>query len=123
MVAILFLALWVPVTMHCTLESLPGFNFLQCCCDDSDAPAAPGDCDDDFCAEVESGSYRMEENPTVSTDSVRILAVAHWIGAAVAPVDVAPGIRPHSPAPTELRTGWQFTCRTALPPRPPSCIA
>jgi len=114
---ILFLALaWVPVTMHCNLESIPGLEFLQC---STDAPAN-SDCQGDGCDVVESGLYKVEDDgPLVSPAAFVLLAVL----AATASTDSVSTQVSHSfltVAPPELPKCWQFVFRTASPPRAPS---
>ena len=47
--AVTLLALWVPMTAHCTIESLPGMEFLSCHFDETEAPLPDGDCQTDAC--------------------------------------------------------------------------
>ena len=122
-VAVLLLALWVPVTMHCTLETMPGFSFLQWCCGGDEAPEQDHDCSQDFCSAVESGLYKIEDNPAVVPALVLLLAFAAWDCVAEPPTDSAPQFVPVSSAPPELPRLWQFSYRTALPPRAPSLVA
>lgn len=109
------LALWLPVTNHCRLESVPGLEFLRC------ATAVPtgSDCDGDGCDVVEDGFYKVEEANVVAVQPLCV-PVFH----------LAPLID-HSPpeisnyllsaaTPPELGNTWQFSCRAAAPPRAPS---
>ncbi len=124
-VAVLLLALWVPATMHCGLESLPGIEFLSCCLqDDAKSGPAPAhqdnDCETDACATVESGLYKQEDS--AQPLSLPLLALAVWIRAAEPITDSTPALIPASSAPPELPKVWQFSHRTALPPRAPSLV-
>jgi hypothetical protein len=121
--AVLLLALWVPATMHCTLETMPGFSFLQWCCGTDEAPAQDHDCSQDFCSAVESGFYKIEDNPTLAPGLALLLAFATWNGVAEPAAECAPDFLPASSAPPELPRFWQFSYRTALPPRAPSLVA
>lgn len=119
-VVVLLLALWGPATMHCTLESLPGFGFLQSCCGpDTSAPAAK-DCQDDGCGEIESGLYKIEEQPGL-LGSAPVLAV---LPAPAPPRLLVPvltsGCPPAAPNPPGLAQNWRFLQRAAPPPRAPS---
>ena len=118
-VALLLLALWVPVTAHCKLETLSGLDFLACVEHQDSVPHQDSDCKEDVCASVESGNYRVEDNPPLILLPLAI----------VAPVDIdwladdpwpEPIISAETHAPPELSRLWQFSCRTALPPRAPS---
>jgi hypothetical protein len=118
--------LWLPVTVHCLLESLPGIEFLSCCQhDDSESEPATAhqdnDCETDACASVESGFYKIEDNLSVSHAVHFVLSV--WESVAALPGDFTPDFSPASSAPPELPKVWQFSRRTALPPRAPSFIA
>lgn len=122
-VAVLLLALWVPVTMHCALETVPGLSFLQWCCGGDEAPEQDHDCNQDSCSVVESGFYKIEDNPTVTPGLALLLAFAAWDWVAGPPAESAPHFAAVSLAPPELPRVWQFSYRTALPPRAPSLVA
>lgn len=122
-VALTLLVLWVPVTMHCTLETVPGLSFLQSCCGGYETPQPANDCEEDFCGAVESGIYRIEDNPTLAPGLALLLAFAGWEWVAEPPAESASHLAPVSLAPPELPRFWQFHYRTALPPRAPSLVA
>jgi hypothetical protein len=109
--------------MHCTLETVPGFSFLQRCCGGDEVPQPTSDCQDDSCSAVESGSYKVEDNPTVAPDLALLLVLAAWDCATEPRTDSAPRFVALSPTPPELPQPWQFSHRTALPPRAPSLAA
>jgi hypothetical protein len=121
--AVLLLALWVPATMHCSLEIMPGFSFLQWCCGGDEAPGQDHDCSQDSCSAVESGFYKIEDNPTVTPGLALPLAFAAWDWVAEQPAESASHFAPVSSVPPELPRFWQFSYRTALPPRAPSFVA
>ena len=121
-VAVLLLALWMPVTMHCELVTLPGFSFLQCCCGEDGDQQQAGDCEEDVCGAVESGFYKIEDNPTLAPGLVMMVVLAtDWVAEALSAA--TPQIETPSAAPPELPRVWQFSYRTALPPRAPSLAA
>ena len=122
-VALVLLALWLPVTAHCALEAVPGFDFLQCCCGGDQPPQPPSDCKENVCGAVESGLYKIEDNPTPASGLARLPAFAGWEWVAEPPTDAAPHFAPVSSVPPELSRFWQFFYRTALPPRAPSLVA
>jgi hypothetical protein len=122
-VALALLALWVPATMHCTLETVPGFSFLQHCCGGDEVPQEPSDCAADFCTAIESGLYKIEHHPTVAPVLPALVAFAAWVQVAEPLLDSTPCFAPASSAPPELPRFWQFHYRTALPPRAPSLLA
>lgn len=119
----LLLALWVPVTMHCALETVPGFSFLQWCCSQDEAPQPQHDCSQDSCSAVESGFYKIEDNPTITPGLALLLAFAEWDWVAEPPTDTTSAFLPASLTPPELPRFWQFSYRTALLPRAPSLVA
>ncbi len=122
-VAVLALALWVPATMHCTLETMPGFSFLQWCCGGDDLRQPDNDCNQDSCSAVESGFYKIEENPMVGAGLALLIEFAGWEWVAEPPTNSVRHLAAVSSAPPELPRLWQFSHRTALPPRAPSLVA
>lgn len=118
-VAVMVLALWGLAAMHCKLEVLPGLDFLQSCCFVDSAPCSARDCESDGCRDVEDGSYRAEERKAAAPQPLPLPAL-------VSPLVEAPlpELQTHSFAasesPPELPRLWQFSHRTALPPRAPS---
>jgi len=122
-VAVTLLALWVPATMHCTLETTPGFSFLQSCCGADEAPPLDQDCAQDLCSVVESGLYKIEDPSTFAPSLVVLLTFAALDWMAEPPAASVPDFFPASTAPPDLPKVWQFSQRTALPPRAPSLDA
>jgi hypothetical protein len=118
-VAMLALALWGLGSMHCDLEQVPGLKFLAWCHPSDPASHQDNGCESDACSEVESGLYRMEEQPaTVSVPSLVLgLVLPLW-------EDAPPTPELHlelvSCSPPELPRVWQFFQRTARQPRAPS---
>jgi hypothetical protein len=110
------LALWLPATNHCRLETIPGLEFL-CCASDTDSSS---DCDGDGCDVVERGFYKSEnDRPIVPTpDFVVALSLTPLLGELL-PLAPSCGVE-FTSAPPELPKVWQFFFRTALLPRAPS---
>jgi hypothetical protein len=116
------LALWLPATNHCRLESIPGLLFLAC----DQAPEADAhqetDCESDNCALVESALYKVEDSQvnvkSPMTPESLILPVLQTPSLATA----RPGFV-HTVAPPELAVAWQFCTRAAAPPRAPSFVS
>ena len=117
--ALLTLALWGLAAMHCTLEAVPGFAFLKTCCFVDSAPPSPKDCDSDGCGAVEDGSYRTEEQTASAPQPLLILALLSSVIEAPMP-ELHARFSVASKTPPELPKIWQFSHRTALPPRAPS---
>ncbi len=116
------LAVWGLATMHCDLEQVPGFEFLACCQHPDTAPHPDDDCDTDACAVVESGFYKTEERAEDVPMPLLALSFALPFREAV-PLTTAPLPVLLRVSPPELPRTWQFSCRTALPPRAPSLAA
>lgn len=115
-VGLVLLVLWVPVTSHCMLEDVRGLEFLKC------APVTPeGDnhCDADACSQLESPSYRISQADVDVAPP--IFAVVSVILTAERPVDE--GAIALIKNPPEFLSTWQFSFRTALPPRAPSFVS
>ena len=118
----LMLALWGLATMHCDLEQVPGFEFLVSCHSQDGAPQQDNDCESDGCSAVESGFYRIEEQASAVPVPLLMLSFLLPVWEA-APPTPAPLSEPLICSPPELPRGWQFSYRTALPPRAPSLVA
>lgn len=118
-IALIVLALWGLAAMHCKLEGVPGFDFLKSCCFVDSAPSSAKDCESDGCGAVEDGGYRAEEQTASAPQPLLILALLSSV--VEAPM---PELQTHSfvvpKYPPELPKVWQFSHRTALPPRAPS---
>jgi hypothetical protein len=121
LIASLLVLAWVPVTFHCTLENLPGLEFLNCCSHDEQGCQGEKDCEADACAVVETGAYKIDDNQLVAP-LPPLLAVAFLEGL---PQDNSFSLRETLPVPSEDRLSeflprWQFLFRAASPPRAPS---
>jgi hypothetical protein len=114
--------LWVPITSHCQLETIPSLTALLACCDHekASAPHEDQDCEQDACASVESGDYRTQEHEAllVSPDRTTVEVAAVVVELSSRAVEVSLGIL--NTAPPEQHHIWQFAFRTALPVRAPS---
>ncbi len=119
--AVVALALWGLATTHCDLEQVPGFGFLAWCHPQETAAPQSEDCSSDACSEVESALYKTEQH--IVTVPMPVLATSFLL-----PLwDASSGVRAPEPvlrnlSPPELPRLWQFSYRTALPPRAPSLI-
>lgn len=116
------LALWGLATSHCSLEQLPGLEFLACCPPPDKAPHQDNDCEQDGCSSVESGFYKVEAQ-TAFAPAPRLVVsfiLSLWEAQASS---VPPSPTLLSSSPPELPRVWQFSFRTALPPRAPPVVA
>lgn len=113
------LALWVPVTLHCALERLPGLPWFRCCCADDARDPNPAGCDRPLCSTLEAGLVKLEERQTPCLPPL-LLALPIPGGTPAEPCGPPPCVvRPDS-APPDLTPRWRFTHRTARTPRAPS---
>jgi hypothetical protein len=123
--AITIATLWMVVGAHCLLEVLPGLEFLSCC-QHAEAEKSPAhhekDCGDDGCSTIEAGFYKLEQ--TQHAPAKPLLLVA-WVTplSDIAPTTVLGSLVSCSSSPPELPRLWQFSQRTALPPRAPSFVS
>jgi len=110
------LALWPIASMHCKLETVPGLEFLRCA---TDTPTS-SDCRGDGCETVESGLYKIPDNQNVAPE-----LIVQTVLLSTLLEDDDRSYDNHSvwlisDAPPELPKIWQFSFRTASPPRAPS---
>ena len=102
--------------MHCKLETIPGLEFLRCA---SDTPSS-SDCNGDECRAVEFGWYKVEDNQAfISAALTPVIVFQVILPVEHTPVEEAAVLRLTAALPEFPKT-WQFSRRTALPPRAPS---
>ena len=120
---LLLALLWLPVTVHCRLESIPGIEFLSCCLHaepEQTQAHQDNDCETDGCATVESGLYKQEDSPSEGLINP-LLPLPDCISWANDEVSASPiTCATPSSAPPELSVLWQFSLRAASQPRAPS---
>lgn len=112
--------LWVPLASHCSLEVIPGLEFLRCAQDTpSSSPKENHGCDESCCS-FESAKYQTQRLDNAALISV--VAPNPWADmldvTKSLPQEVCLGIL--TAAPPEISQTWQFSFRTALPARAPS---
>jgi hypothetical protein len=120
LLTLLLVALWPLVTSHCSLEQMSGLEFLACADETATAPHQENDCETDSCASVESGFYKTEAGhhvvpPAPLTPSPLLTAISLEATQPAAISSIA-----FDSAPPELLKVWQFSHRTAAPPRAPA---
>jgi len=116
-VATAMLSLWLPLMVHCHLETLPGLEFLQCASDTGHQT----DCRGETCCAVEKSHYKAEENlPAISVPAIVLIPCLPVLATACDSIDTGDVSSVPSVAPPELPRCWQFVFRTASPPRAPS---
>ena len=120
------LALWVLATNHCRLELLPGLAFLTCCDHATAEPTGEhheDDCEDDACAAVEEGLYKTESHQVTAHKPVFVLLASFLPPPLERDTSALFARACPTTVPLELPKVWQFTFRTALPPRAPSFVS
>lgn len=112
---------WAPLNSHCSLEALPGLEFLRCCDSDHVDEDTQGDpCEDRGCCALESAKYRAprpQECLAPQLDSCLLLSSPEP-DVCVLPLPQRAEL-PHTDPP-DLPGPWQFRLRTASPPRAPT---
>ena len=115
LMSLILAVLWLPVTMHCALEVMPGLEFLSCCGHEDTTPHEDNDCGADACAVVESGFYKLQDQEDVLC-AVTELVISDARVTAFEPVVSA------THPPLDLNAAWQFSFRAAPLPRAPSVL-
>jgi len=110
--------LWLPLTAHCQLESIPALKFLACDLD-CHSPGQTSDTGDTGCCALEKVQYKSSQIRVElpSPDLLPLLAILFADPAALLSDDAA---MPLTVTPPELPRTWHFLSRAALPPRAPS---
>jgi hypothetical protein len=112
--------LWLPVSAHCRLETVPGFEFLACLTEGTCHDNKSSDRGDSGCCAVEKSQYKTQQ-PRLTLRSPELLPTSFApIGDAANTLPAEGSVGILTAAPPELRTTWQFVSRTALPVRAPS---
>lgn len=118
---------WLPLASHCSISTLPGFEFFRCSVEETHAShdsGGSGDpCGDRGCCAVESAKYQStRQQPLDLIAPASILPIEpSCVLVLPLPVQVRLGIL--TAAPPELPVGWQFSLRAALPVRAPSSVS
>lgn len=118
-------AFWALMTNHCALEMIPSLSFLACSPQTEAARHVPDDCGDegDACATVESGNYKSEESQVSAGKAPLANAFMLALLSELTALESLVGRASPEVIPPELAHVWQFSFRTALPPRAPSFIS
>ena len=117
---------WLPMTSHCKLESVPGFEFLACIsetnCHGESKPQGTVP-EQSGCCSIEKSHYKSDQfRVTIQTpEMLPIEAASLFDLSSVLPAEVCVGIL--NTGPPELSSSWQFSFRTALPARAPSLVS
>lgn len=124
---LLLAILWLPVTSHCAiLESVASLSFLSCCAHVDENPQTEhheDDCATDACAIVEGAQYKSSlQRVTVPPMDMHVLfELPALFETELSPT--ASNAHQSDDALARLPVAWQFSARTALPPRAPSFVS
>ena len=120
---VMLVALWALASNHCRLELVSGLSFMACSQQNDCAGQQDKDCETDGCATVENQFYKAET--TQQSMPAPVLLFAFFLNPLLDELAIPEGVSHVLPdaAPTELARVWQFSYRTALPPRAPSLLS
>lgn len=110
---------WLPLSAHCKIETIPGFQWLACQSAGTTQSTASSHCDPGCCS-VESASYRAPANQQFQADLNFAVLFVNVLAEFTVDRPIEFVVGPSSDPPPELLTTWQFVSRTALPARAPS---
>lgn len=123
MLVLVLVTLWLPATLHCKLEELPGLQFLACCDHENTAPHQDDDCRNDSCAMVEDGLYKTS-NPKVEVPlPLAVVVLDLTVAGEATPLTLPNPSQFLDDRVPELPVTWQFSSRAALLPRAPSFVS
>ena len=119
---LMLVALWATASNHCRLEQFSVFDFLVCCDHDEASPHQDKNCETDGCS-FETQLYKTESGRVPVTAPAPLFAIFLFSeGAELSAPSSVDHFLPDA-APMELPRIWQFSPRTALPPRAPSLLS
>jgi len=121
---VLVLAIWLPSSMHCSLEAA-GMALVDCCAHPHSSGEDPHPDDADpctpcpTCSLVESGAFFI---PSLPHGVKPVWSVVWWLTPNAPPPPPARFIAgfPAAAIPPKVPPSWQFLERAAPLPRPPS---
>jgi len=111
---ILLALAWLPIATHCSWEDLVAGDWFKCAPNTAERGSCSGDADS--CTQLESATYKISDTHTDFLPLV-FIAFSDFIVFEF-PVDEQPITVITTPP--EIPSSWQFSFRTALPPRAPS---
>ena len=121
--ALLLAALWVPMTSHCLLEDAGWIHHDKCCDTGDDGDGTGHDAADGIC-QVEKAGFRLPKLQQVLAEALPdFLTPQLTLDGLLRVETIPPDILTRAGPPPTLRVTWQFSSRTALPPRAPSFVS
>lgn len=110
---------WVPLSMHCKLESVPSFAFLSCETEAQHEQEPKSDCNDDGCCDFEFALYKSDQLTVTCPPAAQMQLLAILLED-MPLLELAQTEGAQTTAPPELPRSWHFISRAALQPRAPS---
>lgn len=119
--------LWLPISSHClVLETAAGFESTSCCAQTTSTESTSpheNECATDACATVEAAKYKSSlQRFTVPTVDMQVAFELPPLLETALTVAATSQQRADD-ALARLPASWQFSTRTALPPRAPSLVS
>lgn len=115
---------WLPLASHCSISTLPGFEFFRCSVEEThashDSGGAGDPCRDGGCCAVESAKYQSTRQQPLDPIAPATVPPTEQSVVLLRPLPAEVCLGVLTAAPPELPVGWQFSLRTALPVRAPS---
>ena len=125
MLTLLLAIVWLPVSSHCLLlESASNLEFLSCCThEDNTSDHHEKECATDSCSIVEGAQYKSSfQRVTVPPLDTHIaFELPPLLVTTLTPATIA--AHKTDDALVRLPVAWQFSFRTAAPPRAPSLVS
>lgn len=119
----MMLALWLPATSLCLVERAGWISNDDCCPSSSEKTPSSQPSSHSACCTLVSGSYKVVDHQSVTTISPVVVAVLLTRLGGFALLADASFVVPRTAIPPDLPVSWQFSFRTALPPRAPSFVS
>jgi hypothetical protein len=115
LIALAVLALWLPATLHCSLEAAGLDNLFRCADDEHEGTT-------DTCDLVENGTIKPALNTAVLASPVFSPSLLSLLlpPSLLPLLPPAAGVTETVAAPREIRRTWHFVARAAPPARAPS---
>ena len=119
-VALVLALVWLPAASCCLIDAAGWLGKRDCCSADHSKPVSvPGSCDQP-CAALASATFLPQQShPVVFAPDCVLLFI---LNGSLPEIQSLAGLNRDLPttAPPELAGHWQFSFRTAAPPRAPS---
>ena len=112
----------MPLTFHCRIEALPGFEILRCSTDEESSTQSGDPCDEAVCCAVEEVTYHSLRPQEIAPLVFVPILVVDILFVAENPLKDEVQPSDGTSAPPELPASWRFFTRTAVSVRAPSPV-